>query len=105
MAGMVYLGIKGGVIAVDRESGAEIWATALGGSDFVSVLVDGDRIFAGTKGEAYCLDAVSGSRIWHNDLPGRGLGIMTIATAGGSTSVSASAGKRRKDAEDDVSTS
>jgi outer membrane protein assembly factor BamB len=78
---LVYIGIHGSVVALDRASGDIVWSNHLRSSEFVNVLVDGDRVFATTYGEAFCLDAHSGQTVWHNRLKGFGLGLATIATA------------------------
>ena len=84
-AGLLHLGIKGHVIAVDRATGEERWRTKLGGvrmrtSDFVHLHRDGDDLFAAYNGELFCLDPKSGSVRWHNQLTGLGTGILAIAT-------------------------
>ena|ERR1051326_2568360 len=84
---MIFLGVHGEVLALDRTTGQELWNTKLRGSDFVNVFVDGDRIFASTKGEVFCIDAATGKLLWRNELPGRGLGLITIASQNGSTSL------------------
>jgi outer membrane protein assembly factor BamB len=78
---LVFLGISGVVFALDRTTGTEVWCVELEGSDFVNVVLDGDRILATTKGEIYCIDPVTAQVIWQNDLPGMGAGIVSIATA------------------------
>ena len=78
-ASMMYLGIRGTVVALDRRTGAEIWRTPLKGGDFVNVALDGDSLFATARGEVYCLDPVSGRIRWINPLKGLGWGLITIA--------------------------
>ena len=96
----IFIGIHGDVIALDRVTGQEIWKASLKGGDFVSLLVDDDRVVAATKGEVYCLDATTGKPLWRNDLPGEGWGIATIATVSGSTSaMPGPAAKKRQDDE------
>ena len=80
----IYLGIKGTVVALNRSTGEEIWRTALKGSDFVSVVLDGNQLYATTKGEFFCLDMATGEPRWHNKLSGMGTGLITIATPTGS---------------------
>jgi outer membrane protein assembly factor BamB len=80
----IYLGIKGTVVALNRSTGEEIWRTALKGSDFVSVVLDGNQLYATTKGEFFCLDTATGQPRWHNKLSGMGTGLITIATPTGS---------------------
>jgi outer membrane protein assembly factor BamB len=83
----IYIGIRGGVIALDRATGKQLWKAVLKGSDFVNVLLDDDRVIAATKGEVFCLDSAAGNLLWRNELPGEGSGMVTIATASGFSSV------------------
>lgn len=78
---MVFVGIKGSVIALDRATGHQLWATHLKGSDFVNVVLDDDLILATTYGEIFCLNAANGSGLWHNKLKGLGMGLSTIAAS------------------------
>ena len=81
----IFIGIHGDVVALDRGTGQQIWKTGLKGADFVNLMLDGDRVIAATKGEVFCLDAATGQLLWHNELPGAGWGLITIATASGSS--------------------
>ena len=92
----VFLGVHGEVVALDRGTGQQLWSTKLGG-DFVNLMLDHDRIIATTKGKAFCIDAATGQLLWRNDLPGLGLGLVSIATASGSTPSGPSSHKRRQD--------
>src|SRR5579884_3054019 len=76
----VYIGIKGQVLALDRTTGQQVWAARVKGS-FVNLVLDGDRLLASGSGELYCLDAITGAQVWHNQLPGMGMGLMSIVTA------------------------
>jgi outer membrane protein assembly factor BamB len=96
-ASKVFLGVHGEVLALDRTTGQTVWRTKLSGGDFVNLLLDQDRIIATTKGEAYCVDAATGQLLWHNKLPGVGWGLITIATASGSTSAGPPYQKKRQD--------
>jgi outer membrane protein assembly factor BamB len=82
----IFIGIHGDVIALDRTTGQQLWKTELKGSDFVNLMLDNDHVIAATKGEIFCLDAATGELIWRNELPGEGRGLVTIATASGSSS-------------------
>ncbi len=100
MAGssMVFVGMYGSVIALDRSSGTMVWSTGLKGSDFVNVFLSGDELFAGTKGELYCLDMATGQILWHNPLKGYGRGLITIALDPGvSNQTSVMREKRRRE--------
>jgi outer membrane protein assembly factor BamB len=81
----IFIGIRGGVVALDRETGRKLWKAGLKGSDFVNLMLDSDRVIAATKGEVFCLDAANGEVLWRNELPGEGWGLITIATASGSS--------------------
>ncbi len=98
---LVFVGIKGSVVALNRSTGEQTWVTHLKGSSFVNVVLDAGRILATTYGEIFCLDPRSGQVMWHNRLTGFGLGLATIATEsapqGNATGVMAE--KRRQDEE------
>ncbi len=98
---LVFVGIKGSVVALNHATGEQVWAKRLVSSDFVNVVVEDERIFATTNGEIYCLDPVKGDVLWRNKLKGYGIGLATIATAEsiGSKSMVAIAEKRRRDEE------
>lgn len=78
---LVFIGIKGSVIALNRATGEQVWATRLKGANFVNIVLDGKTILASCYGEIFCLDALNGDALWHNPLKGFGLGLATIATA------------------------
>jgi outer membrane protein assembly factor BamB len=77
---LVFIGIKGSVIALDRATGQQVWATHLKGSDFVNVVLQNGAILASCYGEIFCLDPLKGDALWHNPLKGFGTGLATIAT-------------------------
>lgn len=94
---VIYLGIKGTVIALNRATGEELWQTKLKGSDFVNVILDGNQLYATTKGEIFCLSTKTGEPLWHNNLTGMGLGLISIATPSGNQALLAQE-KRQRDA-------
>ena len=98
-AELVFVGIGRSVVALNRASGEQVWATRLKGYDFVNVLLDGGRIFATCCGEIFCLDPLTGDVLWHNRLKGFGTGLATIATEAGAGSglAAALAEKQRRD--------
>lgn len=86
-SGLIYIGIHGRVIALDRRSGGIVWATPLkqglfGTSGFVNVVYDEPHVLATHYGEAFCLDAATGQLLWHNELKGMGTDLATIAIPG-----------------------
>ena len=79
-AQLVFIGIKGSVVALNRATGQQEWATHLKGSDFVNVVVQDGAVLASCYGEIFCLDPLTGASMWHNPLKGFGRGLATIAT-------------------------
>jgi len=92
---ILAVGIRGTVVAIDRDTGTTLWSTGLKGSDFVNVAVEGGDVFAASKGRLYRLDGSTGEIRWCNELPGLGWGIVSIA---GAPQVAAVEEKRRRDA-------
>lgn len=83
---VLFVAFNRRVIALDRETGADIWAwQAPQGHGFVALLLDGDRLFASVSGYTYCLDPLTGEQLWFNPMEGCGYGIPTLVTARGST--------------------
>lgn len=79
--GLVFIGIAGTVVALDRGTGVEVWRSQLKG-DFVNVALQDGDLYATTKGELFCLDPSTGHIRWQNPLKGLGRGLVTIATSG-----------------------
>jgi outer membrane protein assembly factor BamB len=78
---LIFVGIKNHLLALDATTGAEVWRTELKGSDFVSVLWDGQHLTAANAGEAFGIDPLTGSVLWHNPLKGLGLGVVSLASS------------------------
>ena len=77
---LVFIGIRGSVVALNRTTGEQAWATSLKSSDFVNVVVQDEAVLASCRGEVFCLDPLTGVTRWHNPLKGFGWGLATIAT-------------------------
>jgi outer membrane protein assembly factor BamB len=92
----IYLGAKGSVMALNPETGQQLWATSLKGMDFVNVVLDGDNLYATTRGEFFCLDPQNGIIRWHNPLKGYGWGLISIAGEGISQNSSALVGEKQR---------
>ncbi len=80
---LVHVGLKGHVVALDRDTGAEVWRTALQGVrmkmyGFVGLHRDGDQLYASYSGEVYCLDPETGEVRWHSQLRGLGTGLASV---------------------------
>src|ERR1700722_16371567 len=102
---VIYVGIKGTLLALDRGTGAAVWKTALKGGDFVNVVLDGNDLFATTKGEVFCLDPANGQIRWNNPMKGSGFGLITIATAGATSTAALAEYVRRAEAAAAAATS
>jgi outer membrane protein assembly factor BamB len=98
---LVFVGIKGSVVALNRATGEQAWTTRLKGYDFVNVVVEDGKISASCYGEIFCLDPLTGDTLWHNPLKGFGVGLAAIATEHnvGSSNAPVLAEKRRRDEE------
>jgi len=80
---LVFLGLKGRVAALRKDNGQIAWSTILpGGSDFVTVAGEGNRIYASSGGRIHCLELGSGKILWSNGLKGYGFGVASIWLAG-----------------------
>jgi outer membrane protein assembly factor BamB len=76
----LYIGASGKVLALDANTGAEIWRTRLKSSGTVLLLRDDTHLYASVSGELFCLDPANGAIRWHNKLKGLGLGLVSMAT-------------------------
>jgi len=77
---LVFVGIKSSVVAIDDRTGTEVWRARLRSSDYVTVLWDGEALFAANAGEIWRLDPERGDILWHNELKGMGRGIVSLAS-------------------------
>jgi outer membrane protein assembly factor BamB len=81
---LVFIGIKGSVIALHGAGGEQVWATQLAtqlkGRGFVNVVLEQEAVLACCDGEIFCLDPLNGNVRWQNPLKGFGTGLATIAT-------------------------
>jgi outer membrane protein assembly factor BamB len=93
---VVFSGIKGHVVALDRATGAELWRTKLKGADFVNLATDGVYLIAGTSGEVFCLDPATGSVLWRNPMKGLGFGVVSLLAGSdkGNSTVAAESHRR-----------
>lgn len=77
---LVFVGIKKNVLALDPKTGEAVWRAELKRADFVSVLWDGESLFAANGGEVFRLDPRDGRILWNNPLKGLGFGMATLAS-------------------------
>lgn len=82
MPDTIYLGVGGHLVALDRDTGRELWRQKVPGSGHVTnIVVDGDRIYVSTAGMITCIHAATRRQLWQNTLPGLGFGFVAISTA------------------------
>jgi hypothetical protein len=77
---MLFIAVSGKVLALDAETGTELWRTKLKSSGTVLLHRDDTRLYASVSGEMFCLDPENGTTRWHNKLKGLGLGLVSMAT-------------------------
>jgi outer membrane protein assembly factor BamB len=97
----VFVGLNGQAFCLDRATGEVVWQAGLKGTDYVTVLLDGDLLFAATRGEIFCLHAATGDLVWRNKMPGQGLGLVSIASAAGSSNPGPAEEERRRQVASD----
>jgi outer membrane protein assembly factor BamB len=78
---LIFVGIKSSVVALDVRTGEEVWRAKLKGSEFVTVLWDGEALVAANAGELFALDPETGMVLWHNPLKGMGMGLVSLASS------------------------
>src|SRR5262249_28715637 len=83
---LIYLGFRGYVVALDRDTGEIVWSINNLESGYVALLVDGDRLIASINGYTYCIDPRTGEIMWRNALSGYGVGAPTLASLRGNSS-------------------
>ena len=93
IADMLFVSFNSRIIALNRDTGDQLWywKSTKGRSNYVSILIDDEQLFASIDGYTYCLDPYTGREIWFNPLKGFGYGIPTLATADSNTNSSAAA--------------
>ena len=104
---LLFVGVKGHVVAFNKLDGTQLWKVKLkrglriAGNRFVTVLADGERVYAHTYGELFCLDAQTGEQLWSNELAGLSYDITMLAVVGTSSPpLPARIQQRRKRASD-----
>ncbi len=84
---LIFVGLNGYALALDRDSGEIIWSNNELKSGYVTMLLDFDRLIVSTNGYIYCLDPLTGNILWHNPLKGYGAGAPTsLVSVRGQTS-------------------
>jgi hypothetical protein len=102
LSDLAFIGIAGSVVALDKATGKQAWATRLRGYGFVNILVQEQQLLATVYGEAFCLEPLTGRIIWRNPLKGFGRGLAGIATAGCASNVAGLAEQQLRNEESDA---
>jgi len=74
---LIFVGLNGYALALDRDSGEIVWSNSEMKSGYVTLLLDFDRLIVSTSGYIYCLDPLTGKTLWHNPLKGYGMAAPT----------------------------
>lgn len=86
---LVFVGLNGYALALDRRTGDVVWSNSDMHSGYVTLLLDGDRLIVSTNGFIYALDPLTGKILWHNPLKGFGQGtptaLVSVRGQGGAT--------------------
>ena len=83
---LIFVGLNGYALALDRDSGDIVWSNDQMRSGYVTLLLDGDRLIASTNGYMYCLDPLTGRILWHNPLSGYGTAPTSVISVRGQSS-------------------
>jgi outer membrane protein assembly factor BamB len=78
----VFVGLNGYALALDRDTGAEVWRAVLRKGSLLDVVLLGGELFAGCESKGlFCLDAQTGAVRWKSELEGLA-GFMALVTVG-----------------------
>jgi len=80
---LIFVGLNGYALALDRDTGQIVWSNSEMHSGYVALLLDGDRLIVSTNGYMYCLDPLTGRIRWHNPLRGYMVGVPSLASVRG----------------------
>lgn len=86
---LLVIGIGSYAVGINPKTGEEAWRTKLKASGYVTLLRDGDRVYAGAGGELFCLDSRTGELLWQNKLKGLGLGVIGFSGSGVEAAIAA----------------
>ncbi|HTI68956.1 MAG TPA: PQQ-binding-like beta-propeller repeat protein [Candidatus Limnocylindria bacterium] len=77
---ILYVGMAGSVVALEKSTGQTLWRRNLKSSGAVLILVEGNVIYASTCGHLFAINATTGEPLWQNEMRGCGFGMATLAT-------------------------
>ncbi|HET8634740.1 MAG TPA: PQQ-binding-like beta-propeller repeat protein [Gemmatimonadales bacterium] len=85
-ADLLYAGVRGHVVALDKGTGKERWRTKLKGAEFVHLVSDARLLYASTRGNVFALDPATGAILWQNPMKGLGFGLTGLVAGPGGQS-------------------
>jgi outer membrane protein assembly factor BamB len=74
---LVFVGLNGYALALDRDTGEIVWSNNELQSGYVTLLLDGNRLIVSTGGYLFCLDPLTGKVLWNNPMKGYGASAPT----------------------------
>ena len=83
---LIFVGLNGYALALDRKTGEEVWVNSQMNSGYVSLLLDGDHLIASTNGYIFCLNPLTGEILWENPLRGYGTAPTALVSVRGQSS-------------------
>jgi len=69
---LVFVGLNGYAVALDRDSGEIVWSNNDLKSGFTTLMLDGDRLIVSTGGHIFALDPLTGEQLWYQPMAGYG---------------------------------
>jgi outer membrane protein assembly factor BamB len=89
LGNIVFTGFNKRVVALDLNTGAVLWDwVSPKGSGYVSLLLaDDQHLIVSVYGYTYCLDPGTGHQMWFNELEGYGMGVASLVSFGGRSSM------------------
>ena len=83
---LLFAGLRGHVVALDKATGSERWRTKLKGAEFVHLVSDDRLLYASTRGNVFALDPTTGAVLWQNPMKGLGFGLAALVAGAGAQS-------------------
>jgi len=99
LSDLVFTGFNSRVAALCRTTGDIVWSWAAPkGSEYVTLLLDGELLIVSVNGYMYALEALTGEVRWMNEMSGFGFGVTSLASVNG-TATAVSLAAAEEDAE------
>lgn len=69
---LIFVGLNGYAVALDRDSGEIVWSNNDLKSGFTTLMLDGNRLIVSTGGHIFALDPLTGEQLWYQPMSGYG---------------------------------